>query len=102
MRTLFTVLIVLLLAGCTWVKPAPGAESVMVASSEAVGGCKRLGKVTVSVKNRVAAVERNATRVETELATLARNEAVTMGGDTVAAESQVADGRQVYGVFRCR
>ena len=91
-----------MLGACTWVKTTPEGESVRVAAADAVGACERKGKVTVSVKNRVSGVERKPTKVETELATLARNEAALLGGDTVVAETPVADGRQVYGVYRCR
>jgi hypothetical protein len=90
-----------LLNACTWVKTTPEGESVRVASADAVSGCERKGKVTVSVKNRVSGVERKPTKVATELAALARNEGALLGGDTVVAESAVADGRQVFGVYRC-
>jgi hypothetical protein len=39
--------------------------------------------------------------VAEELATLARNEGALLGGDTVAAESPVAEGRQTFGVYQC-
>jgi hypothetical protein len=86
---------------CTWVKATPEGESVRVASADAVGACERKGKVTVSLKSRVAGVERKPTKVAAELATLARNEGSTLGGDTVVAESPVSDGSQVFGVYRC-
>jgi len=88
--------------GCTWVKPTPAGESVQVASADAVGDCVRKGKVTVSLKNRVAGVERKPTKVANELATLARNEGATLGGDTVVAETAVSEGSQVFGVYQCR
>jgi len=90
-----------LVGACTWVKATPSGESVRVASADAVGDCVRKGKVTVSVKNRVAAVERKPTKVASELATLARNEAATLGGDTVVAETAVSEGSQVFGVYEC-
>ena len=90
-----------LMHACTWVKTTTEGESVRVASADAVSGCERKGKVTVSVKNRVSGVERKPTKVATELATLARNEGALLGGDTVVAETAVADGRQVFGVYRC-
>lgn len=86
---------------CTWVKATPDGESVRVASADAVSTCERKGKVTVSLKSRVAGVERKPTKVATELATLARNEGSTLGGDTVVAESPVSEGSQVFGVYRC-
>jgi len=90
-----------LLNACTWVKPTPGAESVRVAAAAAVTDCERKGKVTVSLRSRVAGVERSPTKVANELATLARNEATSLGGDTVVAETTVSEGSQVFGVYRC-
>jgi hypothetical protein len=90
------------LSACTWVKTTPEGEAVRVASADAVGSCERKGKVTVSVKSRVSGVERKPTKVATELATLARNEGALLGGDTVVAEGDVSEGRQVFGVYRCR
>ena len=95
------VLCAALTASCAWVKLTPEGESVSVASRDAVGECVRQGKVTVSLKNRVGAFERKPTKVANELATLARNEGALLDGDTVVAESTVADGRQVFGVYRC-
>jgi hypothetical protein len=90
-----------LAAACTWVKPTPAGESVRVATADAVAACERKGKVTVSLKSRVAGVERKPTKVANELATLARNEGALLGGDTVVAEGSVAEGRQVFGVYDC-
>jgi len=88
-------------AACTWVKPTPAGESVRVATADAVAACERKGKVAVSLKSRVAGVERKPTKVANELATLARNEGALLGGDTVVAEGSVAEGRQVFGVYDC-
>jgi hypothetical protein len=40
--------------------------------------------------------------VATELATLARNEASNFGGDTVVPTSTVDNGRQSFGVYKCK
>jgi hypothetical protein len=90
-----------LASACTWVKPTPAGEPVRVATADEVSACERKGKVTVSLKSRVAGVERKPTKVANELATLARNEGGLLGGDTVVAESPVAEGRQVFGVYDC-
>lgn len=90
-----------LASACTWVKPTPAGEGVRVADAEAVGACERKGKVTVSLKSRVAGVERKPTKVANELSTLARNEGALLGGDTVVAEGAVSEGRQVFGVYDC-
>ncbi len=88
--------------GCTWVKTTPVGESVRVVSAEAVKNCQRKSKVIVSLKSRVAGVERNQTKVANELATLARNEGGRLGGDTVVAESAISEGSQEFGVYVCR
>jgi hypothetical protein len=90
------------LSACTWVKTTPEGEAVRVASADAVADCERKGKVTVSLKNRVAGVERKPTKVAEELATLARNEAAGLGGDTVVAETDPSEGSQVFGVYDCK
>jgi hypothetical protein len=93
---------VALLGACTWVKTTPEGESVRVASAAEVTDCDRKGKVTVSLRSRVAGVERKPTKVAQELATLARNEGAGLGGDTVVAETHVSEGSQVFGVYDCK
>jgi len=87
--------------GCSWVKPTEQAGGVRLAAAAEVSGCQRLGKTTSSVADSIGPFSRGGERVAEELATLARNEAALMGGDTVAPESPVEDGRQVFGVYRC-
>lgn len=90
------------LHGCTWVKITPAGESVRVATADAVKDCQRKSKVTVSLKSRVASVERKPSKVANELATLARNEGGRLGSDTVVAESIISEGSQVFGIYDCR
>lgn len=103
-RSLIAAMIVTLvgsIGACTWVKTTPEGEPVRVASAADVTDCERQGKVTVSLKNRVAGVERKPTKVAEELATLARNEGAALGGNTVVAETTVKEGSQVFGVYQC-
>jgi len=90
------------LTACTWVKPTPAGEFVRVAYADAVVACTRKGNVKVSLKDKVAGVGRKAEKVAMELSVLARNEAATMGGDTVVAESPVSEGSQEFGVYQCK
>ncbi|MGH6628262.1 MAG: DUF4156 domain-containing protein [Burkholderiales bacterium] len=105
-RTTFALVALLLMAAvvsaCTWVKTTPGGEAVRVAEGSEVGDCGRKGEVNVSLKSRVGGFERKPGKVATELATLARNEAATMGANTVVAESLVKDGRQQFGAYECQ
>lgn len=103
MKTVITALIpVVAIAACTWVKVTPEGSEVRVAQAGEVGSCERKGEVKVSLKSRVAGVERKPGKVAGELETLARNEAAVMGGDAVVGESTVKDGSKTFGVYRCR
>ncbi len=92
---------VLFCAACSWVKLDPGAEQVRLLEGESTAHCTRLGQTNVSVRDRVAATQRRATRVEQELATLARNSALAMGGDVVVPIGPVEGGSRPFAVYRC-
>jgi len=98
---LTTAMIVLAVAGCTWIKPTPGGEAVRVLSADKVGTCRKLGDTSVSLLHKVAGINRSEEKVRTELATMARNSAATMGGDTVVATSPVNEGEQSFDVYQC-
>lgn len=101
-RATFALLSLVAMQGCTWVKPTEAGAAVVVSDGSGVSNCERKGEVEAALKSRVGAFERNATKVAGELETLARNEAAKMGGDTIVAESTVRDGKQTFGVYRCR
>jgi len=90
------------LHACTWVKPTPEGAKVVVSDSTGIKKCVPKGELTSTLKSRVGAFERNATKVAGELETLASNEAVLMGGDTIVAKSDIQDGRQTFAVYQCR
>ena len=98
----FLVTLVTLFQACTWVKTTPEGEKVRVAQASEVGNCAAKGQVTTSLKSRVGGFERKPGKVAGELEALARNEAATMGGDTVVAQSLANEGRQTFGVYRCQ
>lgn len=99
-QLLIPVSLALALGGCTWVKMAPGASAVRIASS-APTGCQKLGEVEVSVKHSIAFVERNPLRVREELETLARNEGPGLGADTMHALTEPLNGTQSFAAWRC-
>jgi len=90
------------IAGCTWVKPVDGVEAVALVKPGVVQNCQQLSKTTVKVQQKVGFIQRNEEKVAKELLTLARNEAVTVGADTLVADSAVADGRQTFTMYKCR
>lgn len=100
-----TVLIIIsvgALTGCTWVALAPDAEGVRIGESDALDGCTQVGTTKARTKVRVGIFARSEKKVAEELATLARNDAPELGGNTVVAEGPVsADGVQRFAVYDC-
>lgn len=87
---------------CTWVPMETGAASVRVlAAGASTAGCTKLGEIEGNVTDRVALYERNPLRVQEELETMARNEAVSLGANTVLPLEPPRDGRQRYSAWRC-
>ena len=103
MRKLALALLLIPLASaCTWVKMAPGAKEVRVARADQdLSACTKRGEVAVSVKNRLGPYDRNDLKVRDELETLARNEAPSLGADTVQPKGQPVDGEQRFLAFSC-
>ena len=104
-RILFVVMLFVMLgiamSSCAWVKLTPEGEKVRVLSMEEVSSCKKLGKTTSTLKDKIAGMKRNQSKVEKEMQALARNSAADMGGDTVVPVSEVEDGRQTFEVYKC-
>ena len=95
------ILMVLIIGACSWVKLTPYGEKVRVLSLEEVTSCKKLGKTTTRLKDKVAGVKRDKKTVKKEMETLARNSAADLDGDTVVAISEIKDGKQEFEVYRC-
>lgn len=90
-----------ILSSCTWVRVTSQGEGVrLVQSARAVEPCKKIGKVNTKVVSEVV-FNRDAEKVAGELADLARNEAATLGGDTIVPTSEIIDGRRSYDVYQC-
>ena len=101
-KTLLLLVPVLLLNACTWgITMDDAAKNVRTAWSGDVSACRDLGKVTVSVMNRVGPVDRNDIKVRSELEVLARNEAAKMHADTIKPLAEPADGSQPWGAYQC-
>jgi len=96
-----TTLLTGALSACSWVALSPGADAVRVATAADVAQCKPRGSTTVNVLGKVGPIDRNPATVEGELAMLARNSALEIGGDTVVAAGPVEDGKRKFDVYRC-
>ncbi|MGN2254024.1 DUF4156 domain-containing protein [Frateuria sp. GZRe12] len=93
---------VLLLGACTWgITLNDAGKQVRTAWNGDVSQCRDLGKVTVSVMERVGPVDRNDIKVRDELEVMARNEAAKMSADTVKPLGEPVDGEQAWGAYQC-
>jgi hypothetical protein len=95
--------VALVLPACTWVKIEPEAKQIRVVDAGAnLSGCgAMLSEITVSVRDRVGFVDRNSLKVRDELETLARNQALGSGADTLRPLSEPTNGEQRFGAWRC-
>tara|TARA_R110002072_G_scaffold142853_1_gene288468 strand:+ start:30159 stop:30491 length:333 start_codon:yes stop_codon:yes gene_type:complete len=96
-----TVAVSLSACSSSWVQLSPQGQQVSLATAAEVTNCTRLGTANVSAADNIGFVQRSARRLQEELVSLARNEAGALGGNRVAPESTINDGRQTFGVFRC-
>ncbi len=103
MRKILLMLVpVVLLGGCSWgITLDNAAKNVRTAWSGDVSGCQNVGKVTVSVMDRVGPVNRNRITVRDELEVMARNEAAKMHADTIQPLADPTDGSQAWGAYVC-
>ncbi|MGH1471883.1 MAG: DUF4156 domain-containing protein [Cellvibrionaceae bacterium] len=102
-RNAFSLLIVLSITagGCTWVKLSEEANMIALVSKSDVMSCTKIGTTTSKVLDKVAFVKRSKTKQNEELTTLAKNEAVKMGGNTIVVDGELEDGRQKFLVYQC-
>jgi len=93
-----------LLAGaCTWVKLTNPGEGVHVGTVNEVAACQKLGATHAKTSAKAGIFTRSTKKVDTELDTLARNEAADMGGDVIVAQGPTSsEGRRSYDVYRCK
>lgn len=103
-RIFLVVPILALVASCTWVEPTLQGQQIefFEQTDQTVASCTKLGSVTAMVKHRIGPFSRSASKVNSELVTIAQNEAAEMGGDTIVAEGPAENGRRIFAVYRCR
>jgi hypothetical protein len=92
--------LLLVTAGCTWIDLTDAGADVTQGEPGEVAGCQQVGTVTSSTQNRVL-LKRGRGKVAEELIVLARNEAATLGGDTIVPQGPMVEGRQDFNVYRC-
>lgn len=101
-KSLLLLAPLVMLGGCTWgINPDPGSNTVRTVWTGNVTGCRDLGKITVSVMNRVGPFDRNDIKVRDELQVQARNSALSMHADTIKPLGDPVDGSQAWEAYVC-
>jgi hypothetical protein len=101
-KTLLLVPVALMLGACTWgITLDDAAKNVRTVWSGDVSSCREMGKVTVSVMDRVGPINRNDIKVRDELEVMARNEAAKMHADTIKPLAEPSEGSQPWGAYQC-
>jgi hypothetical protein len=89
-------------AGCVGVDLRKEGQQVEVReASQLSSACQKIGMVSARTLSRILFVRRSETKIASELATLARNQAGKLGGDTMVVSSPVVEGEQSFDVYRC-
>ncbi|MCP5040071.1 MAG: DUF4156 domain-containing protein [bacterium] len=88
------------LGACSFVGLESEAQSIRVLESEAPD-CEALGTTRVEVLEKIGFLFRNTQKVSDELDTLARNAALGLGGNAVAALGPIEAGTRRYRILRC-
>ena len=102
MKPLILLLFVVPLGACSWgIKLDSAGSRMRVAWNDDVGACRDLGKVTVSVLDKVGPLNRRNTKVNDELEIMARNEGASLGADTIKPLGEPRDGEQSWGAYAC-
>ncbi len=99
-RCLATLMGMVLLSGCTWVKLTDDGASVRV-SGNVPGNCELRGTTTSVSRAAVAGIDRSQTKFESELEILARNQAAILRGNVIVPAGPVEENQRTYRVFRC-
>lgn len=101
MIVLLLIMPALTLTACTWVSVEPGADDIVLLPERRIQNCEKQGSVEVSVLAKVAGLDRHQEEIEEDLANLARNHAAERNADTIAPLSEIREGKQRFGIYRC-
>ncbi|BAU48826.1 hypothetical protein SVA_2276 [Sulfurifustis variabilis] len=89
------------LAGCVFVQPTVEGKKVRVLTAGEVERCRLVSTLTAQVTDRIGNIPRSREAVEDDVLQHAKNEAAVLGGDTIVAVSELAEGRQTFNVYSC-
>lgn len=89
------------LCACTWVNENSAGRSVVMTHIDNTEGCTKVGNISAEVKAKIGFIHRSNEKVIDELRVLARNEAIKLRANTIAADGKPINGKQTYQAFTC-
>ena len=102
MRFVALAVATLVLGACSCgIKLDSGWRDVRVAWNDDVSHCRPAGSINVSVLDNVGPYRRSGLKVGDELEVMARNQAASLGADTIKAVNKPHDGAQDWAAFVC-
>ena len=102
MKALLAATLAIPLTACSWgIKLDSAGSRMRVAWNDDVSACRDLGKVTVSVLDKLGPLNRRNTKVNDELEIMARNEGASLGADTIKPLGEPRGGEQSWGAYAC-
>ena len=96
-----TACLVLLVSSCSTVPLSEGGKKVRLLEPNEVSSCKKLGKTRTSVTAKALGIPRPPETIAAELASIGRNSAANMGGDTIVPLTVINEGKQTFVVYKC-
>ena len=100
-KLLMTMTAFMVVSACTWVNENPASESVAIVMENNLPQCQQLGTIDVRTKYSVGIIKRGAKKVQTELKSLARNEALKINANTIVPVADPVEGKQQYLAYSC-
>ena len=94
------LVIILSLAGCSFVQLTDAGAGVAQLASGDVTNCREVGIVSSQTKDRVV-IKRGREAVQGELNILARNEASIMGANAIVPIAEPVEGAQRFRAYSC-
>lgn len=102
MKNLATIILgALFISSCAWVNENEAGRSVFIIPIEQTTNCQKVGEISAEVRHKVGFVKRSNDKVMEELQILARNEALKLNANTIAATNKALEGKQDYHAFNC-
>lgn len=99
-RCLLTSVTITVLSACTLGNFQSEYEAVQLLTEADVTDCELIDTITEKSSDRWAST-RTDPKIVNELLTLARREAIKLGGNTIVEKSELILGRQTFTIYNC-